>query len=316
MELGENDNKSSITKEIYMANNHNMSTQNRNLLLHISGGLGKVIMSTAVIRSYKQKYPNAKIVVVSGYPEVYVNNPDVYRFYSFNTPYLWQDYYGKSDWKVYAQDPYFNESWIKDEEIHLIDVWCKELGIPSTQKTPLLFFSGPELDELNSMITVNLPLMVVQSTGGSNPKARSWTRNIPQNELEEYLKRYQESHFIVHLALPETPVLQNIHQRIDSLDRRKAMCLVYFAHAVVGIDSFALHTRAANPEKGMSVFFFPLTKSVSRLGYSGIKMITPVTEVQKLIEEHHDYYATVFRLGIENDGSNCPIPGGIKWFEI
>ena len=49
-----------MTKE-----NKNIAT---NLLLHINGGLGKCIMATAVISSYKRTYPDSKVVVVSGYP--------------------------------------------------------------------------------------------------------------------------------------------------------------------------------------------------------------------------------------------------------
>lgn len=289
-----------------------------NLVLHINGGLGKVIMATAVIKSYKQANPDSKIVVVSGYPEVFVNNPDVYRNLPFTTPYLWQDYYGKPGWVVEAQDPYLTDGWIKNRKQHLIDVWCGMLRVPSIQKTPLLYFSGPEIDELNAMIGVDKPLMVVQSTGGGHPANRSWTRNPPFNEFNEYLSQFTESHFILHLCLPETPVLPTAHQRVDSLDRRKAMALIHYAQEFVGIDSFGMHARAANPDAGPTTIFFPLEESVSRLGYKieGWNNLTPVQEVQDLLKNHQDYYATVFKFNIENAGENCPVGVGTKWFNL
>lgn len=287
-----------------------------NLLLHISGGLGKCIMATAVIASYKRTYPEAKIVVVSGYPEVFVNNPDLYRNFPFATPYLWKDYYGHSDWKVSAHDPYMEESWIKNENVHLIDIWCKLLNIPSTQKTPLLYFSGPEVDELQRMIATDKPLLVVQSTGGANAAARSWTRNAPHNEFDEFLGAFRETHFVAHICLPETPQLSNVHQRVENLNRRQAMALIYFAAAFIGIDSYGMHSRAANLEAGPTTIFFPLAESVQRLGYSQFNNIVPVQEVQDLLKNHQDYYATVFKLSIENEGSNCPIPVGMKWFNL
>ena len=290
----------------------------KNLVLHIQGGLGKVILATAVIKSYKMANPKAKVVVVSGYPEVFVNNPDVHRFFSFNTPYLWKDYYGNPEWNVYAEDPYFTQEWIKNTQIHLIDIWCEEIGVPSLQTTPLLYFSGPEIDELNAMIVVDKPLICVQSTGGSTPAARSWTRNPPNHELDGYLSQFLESHYIVHIGLPETPVLQNVHQRIENLNRRQAMCLMYYANMVVGIDSYAMHARAANLERGKSVFFFPISESVARLGYEGdnIENITPRQEVQDILKNHSDYFATVFKLNIENASENCPIPPTMKWFDF
>lgn len=289
-----------------------------NLLLHINGGLGKCIMATAVIRSYKEANPNSKVVVVSGYPEVFIHNPDVWRNFPFNTPYLWKDYYGAPGWNVEAQDPYLTEAWIKNRKQHLIDIWCGMLRIPSVQKTPLLYFSGPEVDELQSMIKTDKPLIVVQSTGGSQAGARSWTRNPPQVEFEEFLKSHLESHFILHLALPETPVLANVHQRVDNLDRRRAMCLFYYCNEVIGIDSYGLHVRAANTGSGPSTFFFPIAETIERLGYanSNHKYIVPRQEIQDKLKDHQDYFATVFKLGIEDSSENCPIPVGEKWFDI
>lgn len=289
-----------------------------NLVLHINGGLGKVLMATAVIASYKKKFPTSKVVVVSGYPEVFVNNPDVYKNFAFATPYLWQDYYGNPDWKVSAHDPYMEENWIKNSSKHLIDIWCEMLGVSSVQKTPLLYFSGPELDELNATIKVDKPLMVVQSTGGSQAAARSWTRNPPLGEFDAYLSQYMETHFILHLAVPETPLLSNVHQRVDNLTRRQAMALIYFAHSFVGIDSFGQHARSANSSAGATTIFFPLAESVSRLGYTkqNWNNIVPVQEVQDLLKNHQDYYATVFKFNIENASENCPVPVGTQWFNL
>lgn len=296
----------------------NKNTQLNNLLLHINGGLGKVIMATAVVKSYKLAHPEAKIVVVSGYPEVFVNNPDVYRNFAFNVPYLWHDYYGNPDYKVYAHDPYMNVTWIKNAPQHLIQLWCQELGINNVQKTPLLYFSGPEADELNSMIRVDKPLIVVQSTGGANPAARSWTRNPPLHEFDTYLRQFVDDCYVLHLCLPDTPVLANVHQRVDNIDRRKAMCLVYYCHQFIGVDSYGLHTRAANPTAGNSTFFFPLAETVDRLAYprKNFNYIVPTKQVQDLLKNHQDYYATVFKLSIEDASENCPVPPEVKWFSV
>jgi hypothetical protein len=273
-------------------------------------------MATAVIASYKRTFPDAKVIVVSGYPEVFVNNPYVYKNFPFATAYLWQDYYGNADWKVSAHDPYMEESWIKNEPKHLIDIWCKMLGVDAVQKTPLLYFSGPELDELNAMIKVDKPLLVVQSTGGAHAAARSWSRNPPLSEFDDYLAQYMETHFVLHLAVPETPALKNCHQKIDNLNRRQALCLVYYSADFIGIDSFGLHARAANETAGPTTIFFPLVESVQRLGYPQFNNIVPVQEVQDLLKNHQDYFATVFKLSIENAGENCPVPVGVKWFKF
>lgn len=290
---------------------------NSNLVLHINGGLGKCIMATTVIKNYKLQFPKAKVVVVSGYPEVFLHNPDVYRNFKFETPYLWVDYYGNPDWKVFAQDPYLEPAWIKNNPKHLTQIWTEMLGAAYKQKTPLLYFSSAEVDELQRMIQVDKPLIVVQSTGGSIPSARSWTRNPPHDEFEAYLAKHLDKNYILHVCLPDTPVLQNVNQRVENMDRRKAMALFYYANEVVGIDSYSLHARAANPDAGASTFFFPLAETVERLAYPGTKQKykTPRKEVQDMLRNHQDYYATVFKLGIEDVSENCPIPPGMKWFD-
>lgn len=288
----------------------------KNLLLHISGGIGKCIMATAVIASYKRKFPDSKVIVVSGYPEVFVNNPYVYKNFPFATPYLWQDYYGHADWKVSAHDPYMEEAWIKNENLHLIDIWCRMVGAEYVQKTPLLYFSGPEVDELQRMIATDKPLLVVQSTGGGNAAARSWTRNPPHNEFDEFLGAFRETHYVAHLCLPETPTLANVHQRIENLNRRQAMALIHYCQEFVGIDSFGQHARAANPEAGPTTIFFPLAESVDRLGYGKFRNLVPIESVQNMLKNHTDYFATVFKLSIDNASENCPVPAGTRWFNF
>lgn len=291
-------------------------TKTKNLVLQINGGLGKVIMATAVVESFKTAYPNSKVVVVSGYPEVFVNNPDVYKNFPFTTPYLWQDYYGNDEWEVFAADPYLHQDWIKNKSRHLIEIWCEMLGVEAVKKSPTLYFSGPELDELNAIIKVDKPLMVVQATGGANAAARAWTRNPPLSEFDDYLKQYLDLHFVLHLAVPETPILQNVHQRVDNLSRRQAMALIRYAHSFVGIDSFGMHVRATGFSVGPTTIFFPLQESVKRLGYSKFTNLVPTEEVQKMLKTSQDYYATLFKHSIDSIGENCPVPVGIKWFDL
>jgi hypothetical protein len=166
------------------------------------------------------------------------------------------------------------------------------------------------------MIATDKPLLVVQSTGGANPGVRSWTRNPPHNEFDEFLGAFRETHFVAHICLPETPALSNVHQRVENLNRRQAMCLIYFCQEFVGIDSYGQHARSANPDAGPTTIFFPLEESVSRLGYPRFMNVVPTPEVQDMLKNHTDYYATVFKLSIENSSENCPVPAGTRWFNL
>ena len=49
-----------------------------NIIFQIEGGLGKSIMATAMVKVIKKRYKNANIIVVTAYPDVFLNNPDVF----------------------------------------------------------------------------------------------------------------------------------------------------------------------------------------------------------------------------------------------
>ena len=45
------------------------------VIFHVEGGLGKHIMSTAILKVISKKYPKNKIHVVCSYPDVFKHNP-------------------------------------------------------------------------------------------------------------------------------------------------------------------------------------------------------------------------------------------------
>ncbi len=57
------------------------STKEKYFIWHIQGGLGKNIAGTALVKTIKQTYPDRKLIMVTSWPEVYLNNPDVDRVY-------------------------------------------------------------------------------------------------------------------------------------------------------------------------------------------------------------------------------------------
>lgn len=288
-------------------------------VVHINGGLGKCIMFTAVAKAYREHYPDLQLVVVSGYPEVFLHNPNIDGNFEFSQHGLWFSFYNNPDFEIMAWDPYFDQDWIKRTDKHLTEIWAELLEIDDCQGyLPEMYFSGPEVEELKRMVKVDKPLLVVQSSGGPNPADVSWTRNPPIEELDAYLVKYKPSHYIVHLCLPATPVLKNVDQRLDALNRRQAMCLVYYAQEFVGIDSFGLHARAANTNAGPSTFFFPLPEIKDKLAYpqTDHNYILPTQQVQDLLKDSYAYYANLQRFAIDEPGVSCPVPAGMKWFDL
>ena len=97
------------------------SNKDKYLVWHIEGGLGKNIASTALLSSIKEKYPDRKVIMTVSHPEVFINNPNIYRVYSLgNIAYFYQDYIEDKDVLVFRQEGYFQTGHITKEK-HLIN---------------------------------------------------------------------------------------------------------------------------------------------------------------------------------------------------
>ena len=102
-----------------------MPKKDNYVIFNPEGGLGKIISSTAVIKSIKEKYPDHKIVVLTPWPEVYLNNPRIHRVYKSGiTPYFYRDYLEGRDSIVLRGEPYFNTNHLYGRN-HLIQSWCE-----------------------------------------------------------------------------------------------------------------------------------------------------------------------------------------------
>ncbi len=80
------------SNSINIAGTTTTSTKEKYFIWHIQGGLGKNIAGTALVKTIKQTYPDRKLIMVTSWPEVYLNNPDVDRVYQLGqSPYFYQE---------------------------------------------------------------------------------------------------------------------------------------------------------------------------------------------------------------------------------
>ena len=55
-----------------------------NIIFQIEGGLGKSIMATAMVKVIKNHYKDSTLIVVTPYPDVFLNNPQVDKVKNIN----------------------------------------------------------------------------------------------------------------------------------------------------------------------------------------------------------------------------------------
>jgi hypothetical protein len=214
-----------------------------NVIFQINGGIGKVVASTAVCKSIKAKYPDCKLIVVSGYPDVFMNNPNVDRAFAFGQQsYFYQEYVQGQDFMVFAHDPYFETQHLKFEE-HLIETWCRIYDLPFIQKHGEIFLSQREIDFFSNKYISDKAIFLLQTNGGADGTLKySWARDIPPNIVNNVIEHFRNEYNIVHIRREDQ---LNYEHTIPITDNfRSLVVLISLSTKRFFMDSFAQHVAA------------------------------------------------------------------------
>ena len=254
------------------------------IVWHIEGGLGKNVAATALLTSLQQRYSDRKIVVVASYPEVFLNHPDAYRVYKLgSTQYFYDDYIKDKDTLIFRHEPYFETQHILKNK-HLIANWCKLLDINYEFQTPFLNFNF--VQQRNSMKWQReKPILLIQTNGGplNSNLEYSWTRDIPYMIAKQIAEKYQETHHIIQVCKPSSLKIDGaeiIDQQTQAMD---LFALLAVSDKRVLIDSCLQHAAAA---LNLQSNVFWIGTSAKNFGYSihkNIQANKPSTSV-KLID--------------------------------
>lgn len=216
-----------------------------NIIFQIDGGIGKNIMATAVCKAIKNQYPNDKLIVVTAYNDVFINNPNVDRCFNFgNLSYFHEEYIDGKEVKLCLQDPYRQTDFLKREK-SLIQIWCEMNLIKYNGETPEIFLTEREKSFYSKQFVTEKPLFVMQTNGGAENQGHkySWARDIPSKNVQEIIENYKNDFTIAHIRREDqlgyeftTPIQGNY---------RSMVVLIALSSLRLFMDSFAQHTAMA-----------------------------------------------------------------------
>ena len=216
-----------------------------NVIFQIDGGLGKSIMATAMTKVLRKRYKNAHIIIVTAYPDVFLNNPHInecFKIEQMGGAYL--KYVKNQDCKIFVEDPYRNTSFLTEKE-HLFKTWCKIYGLNYNNEQPELFLTQPEIDYFKPFYNVEKPIFVIQPNGGPQGQGfqYSWTRDIPVPTVNEIIQHYKEDYTIVHIKREDQYKYPDTLHALDGF--RSIAILLQLSKKRLLIDSFGQHLAAA-----------------------------------------------------------------------
>ena len=216
------------------------------------GGIGKDIMATVPIRNLKKKFPDKKIVTVSGHPWVFQFNPNVeLSFQLGNTPNFYEIY---KDSMWVRTEPYYHSDYISKTK-HLTRCWCEQIDVDFDNSKPDLFLSPREKEAgLNYVRSKNAPILLIQFQGGAAPQRdkdnnllppiKMFVRDVPLQIIKNVSVALENRYKTIIIGLPS----QNSWTGVESLTGkhpRELLSVILHANKLLLIDSFIQHAAAA-----------------------------------------------------------------------
>jgi hypothetical protein len=215
-----------------------------NIIFQINGGIGKCVMATAVLEAVKKKYPDSKIIVVSGYADVFLNNPHVYRSYQYGgISYFYNEFIEGQEYKIMAHDPYVQTEYVEQKE-HLIKTWCEMNGVPYNGEKPQLYLTDREKKFFGQKFTSDRPILLLQTNGGAQTEHKySWARDIPASVAIKVIEHFRQEYNIVHIRRDDQNQFDGTFGVSDTF--RALAVLISMSNKRLLIDSFSQHVAAS-----------------------------------------------------------------------
>lgn len=233
-----------------------------NIIFQINGGIGKCVLATSVFPGIKETFPDSKLIVMSGYPEVFLNNPLVDRSFAFGqAQYFYQDYIENKEFKVFANDPYLHTDHLMQNE-HLSHTWSRMFDLPIPKDvTPQLFLTDRERKFFGQKFVSDKPILLLQTNGGAeNQELKySWARDIPSNVVLDVIEEFKEQYHIVHMRREDQMKYEYTTSVSDHF--RSLLMLIDMSEKRLLMDSFG-HHAAAGLNKPSTVLWVANTPKV------------------------------------------------------
>jgi len=278
-----------------------MQNNEKYIIWHIQGGLGKNIAATALCNDLKQQYKDRKLIMMVSYPEAFLSNPVIDRVYALgNAPYFYQDYIEGKDIVLFRHEPYNQTAHVTKKQ-HLIHNWCDLLGIEYKNQQPVLFPNYPQR-MTTGMWQRPKPIMVIQTGGGPMQGQRfsySWTRDMPIEVAQEIIHKYSQQYHIIQVTRPDGYQLPGV-ERVDGvLSNMELFSLLVTSQKRVLIDSCLQHAAAALKLQSTVLW---VGTSPTVFGYSSHKNI--IAKLPKKANQLIGSY--LFDYQFENNMHECP----------
>ena len=222
-----------------------------NVIFHVNGGIGKNVAATAVAQAIKDNFPEHRLVVVTGWPEIWKTNPDCDKVYRFgSTQYFYEDYIKSGKAVLLAQEPYLSTQHVLERK-PLRQSWIEMYGLEYKEEYyPKLHFNFQHLEKARTFKR-DKPILVIHGNGGAvpppeqeNPNTYSWCRDLPKRILQKLVDELKTKYHIMQVCYHQDQVIEGC-EVLQNLNEMEAFAFLKATDKRLFIDSCMQHGAGA-----------------------------------------------------------------------
>ena len=221
-----------------------------NIIFESYGGVGKVIMSTAIVKKLKQKFPESNIMVVTSQPSVWLNNPYVKHIYTPDQKPALNGLYinGNRDVEILMREPYAESNFLLNKK-HLLETWSDLYELDYNNELPEFYLDSTELERYKKSYDTSKPIMVIHPNGGYIVEfGYNWARDLPTEVTQQIINDNKDKYTIYHIKGKDQKLkYDNVIEETGNI--RKVAVLLTLAEKILSVDTFTQHLAVALRKK-------------------------------------------------------------------
>lgn len=241
------------------------------MIFFTQGGAGDVLVHTPTVRYWRKKHPQDELVVLSTYPHLWENNPNVDRIIKLSDP---VDVYDQYKNRIRFFKKHFIYDAIFDRPAQtsktLPEFICNVYDAEYDGQ-PLDYF--PTTQELKIAKTFmgqfKKPVVLLHLVGAipseGTPQKVHTHKDIRFDDIKPVIEKYKDRYDFVQIGLIGEPLVEGALRGFGMPMREAAAC-VSLCHTFIFIESFFAHVSNAVRKAGVVVFN---NTSPEFFGYAG-----------------------------------------------
>lgn len=290
-------------------------SQDKFVIFHVEGGLGKNVASTAVIKNVAEKYKDRKLIVMASFPEVFLNNPYIHRVYRLGmTPYFWEDYINGKDTILLRREPYFETSHIMQQS-PLHETWHKMYDLPYNKEKdmPELYMNMIQR-EMNLTWQRQRPILLLHTNGGpimDGAPIYAWSRDMPRYVAEAIVQNFGQQYHIIQICKHQSQAINNpmVEVITRQMSNFELFSVLQASAKRVLIDSCLQHAAAAYRLPSTVLWIGTHPEMFGYKMHTNISAKPPVGNVKKVDASYFDYQ-------LDGQFHECPYNSPEEMFDV